>query len=290
MFSSPFQYRRAHSLEEAFRLFESCQDAKYLAGGHSLLPAMKLRLAQPAHLIDIGRIPQLAMLEEEGDKVHIGGLVTHARLCSEPLILRHSPLLSQAARQIADPQVRNRGTVGGNLAHADPASDLPAVMLALDGRFHLQGPHGHRTVAARDFFLDLFTTALQEGEILTAVEIEKRPGWGNSYLKYEHPASGYAVCAAACSLQLNEEGECSGLSLCFNGVSAVPFQARQVTEALVGERLARSRIEEAVQERLEVPDPLQDSFASGPYRARMAKVYAIRALTSAHAQASSPRD
>ncbi|HSR51886.1 MAG TPA: xanthine dehydrogenase family protein subunit M [Acidobacteriota bacterium] len=284
MFPTSFQYRRAETLQEALRLFESCQDAKYLAGGHSLIPVMKQRLAQPDCLIDIGSIEELASVEDAGDAIRVGALVTHARLSSDPLIDANCALLQQAAAQIGDPQVRNKGTIGGNLAHADPASDLPGVMLALEARIHLAGPGGKRSIPASEFFLDLFTTAMQEGEILAAVEMGKRPEWGNCYLKFEHPASGYAVCGAACSLRLGPDGECRRLNLAFNGVSAVPFAAGRVAEVLTGSRLSDEEIKRAVEEHLQVPEPLNDSFASGPYRAQMARVYARRVLAAARNQ------
>jgi carbon-monoxide dehydrogenase medium subunit len=195
-------------------------------------------------------------------------------------------LLAETAAHIGDQQVRNKGTIGGSLAHADPASDLPAAVLALDGVFHITGPDGLRQVNAADFFVDLLMTALQEDEILTTIEVKTLgANTGSAYLKFEHPASGYAICGAAAIVELNDDGSCKAATLCFNGVAAMPFKVEGLSAALAGGDLADSAIDEAVAANLSVADPMQDIHASGPYRVELAKVYGKRALKLARDRA-----
>lgn len=287
MYPAKFEYFRAKDLQEAIRLVQEHEGAKFLAGGHSLIPMMKLRLAQPSALIDIGRIPELKGIQESEGRLRIGALTTHAELASSELLQRRCPLLCEAARQIADPQVRNKGTLGGNLAHADPGSDLPAVILALEATLHVNGPEGSRQTAASQFFLDLFLTDLRPGEVLTAVEVPVlEKGTGSSYLKFEHPASGYAVCGAAAIVQLDKDGRCRRARLCFNGLTTVPLEAA-VGQSLEGTKLDEASIDEALQTKLQVEEPLGDHYASGPYRVELARVYGRRALKLALQRAGS---
>jgi len=288
MYPAKFDYHRAASIEEALQLLGN-GDAKLLAGGHSLLPMMKMRLAQPATLVDIGRIEGLAGIGRDGSVVRIGALTTHAEIAASSVLGEACPILAEAAAEIGDPQVRNRGTIGGNLAHADPASDLPGVVLALGGGIHIVGAGGERSVAAEAFFVDLLTTDLSDSEILTAVEIPVLDGsTGCSYLKFEHPASGYAVVGAAAIVALGADGRCARATLCFNGVTATPLAAEAVGAALVGQVADDGAIDAAVDGNLAVDDPLGDVFASGEYRTHLAKVYGKRALKAARdrAQAS----
>ncbi len=285
MYPAKFEYYRAKDVQEALRLMAQHSGAKLLAGGHSLLPMMKLRLAQPPALIDIGRISELAGVSSDNSRLRVGSLTTHAQLADSDLLKQNCPLLSEAAGLIADPQVRNKGTIGGNLAHADPGSDLPAVILALDGIVHTTGPHGDRQIKAADFFLDLLTTDLQSGELITEIELPTlAEGTGSSYLKFEHPASGYAVCGAAAIVELAADGTCQSASLCFNGVSATPHRAAAVSEALVGKKLEDATIDSAINEHLKIAEPLGDIYASAEYRVEMAKVFGRRALSSARRQ------
>jgi len=282
MIPASFNYHRAGSLGEAVELLQGNANAKVLAGGHSLLPMMKLRLAQPGVLIDIGRLDELKEIERKGDHLQVGALVTHHRVATSSRVRKHCAVLAEAAGQIGDPQVRNVGTVGGNIAHADPASDLPAVLVALDATVHLVGPDGERSVAARDFFVSLLTTDLRQGEVLTRVELPVlRPGTGSAYLKLEHPASGFAVVGAAAVMTLDGAGKCQTAALGFNGVSATPVHAAAVTEDLVGRVPDDDVIDDAVSRHLSVESPLSDSFASGEYRAHLAKTYGKRALEAA---------
>lgn len=282
MIPASFDYHRAGSLDEALELLQAHSGAKLLAGGHSLLPMMKLRLAQPGALIDIGRLEELQEIERQGDALHVGSLVTHHRLATSKEVRRHCSLLAEAAAVIGDPQVRNVGTVGGNVAHADPASDLPAVFVALGATAHLVGPEGERRVPAKDFFLGLLTTDLRPDEVLVRLEVPVlEPGTGSAYLKFEHPASGYAVVGAAAVMSLDGSGTCRSAALGFNGLAATPVPAGAVTEALVGREPDDAAIAAAVAEHLAVEDPMEDSYASGEYRVHLAKIYGKRALRAA---------
>ncbi len=287
MYPPRFDYYRATSVQEALSLLRDHPEAKVLAGGHSLLPMMKLRLAAPPVLIDIGRIDELRGIQDQGNTVRIGALTTHWELEKSDLLARKCPLIPEAAAQIGDRQVRHRGTIGGNLVHADPGSDLPAVILALEGTLHIAGQNGSRQVAAKDFFLDLMTTAIQPDEILTAVEVPVLgERTGTAYLKFEHPASGYAVCGAAAIMTLNADGTVARARLCFNGITATPFDAQAVADALVGKQPDDATIDAAVDGNLTVNDPIGDIFASGAYRVELAKVFAKRALKRARDRAA----
>lgn len=285
MFPAAFDYHRAGSLDEALALLASLGDAKLLAGGHTLIPMMKLRLAQPAAVIDIGGLAELRGVSEAGGTVRVGALTTHGELAASETLKRHAPLLAEAAAEVADPQVRNRGTIGGNVAHADPASDLPAVVMALGATVHLRGPGGERTVAAGDFFVDLMTTVLGAGEVLTAISFPAfATRTGSAYVKQEHPASGYAVCGAAAVVTLDGGGTVSRARLCFNGVTARPLDASGVAGALAGSDGSDAAIAAAL-DHLAIADPLSDPYASGRYRTALARELGRRALASARGRA-----
>jgi carbon-monoxide dehydrogenase medium subunit len=283
MYPAPFDYVRATSLDDALRLLDEGGDAKLIAGGHSLLPMMKLRLAQPAKLIDIGHLP-LRGVAVTGDALRIGALTTHAELASSKELRQYCPLVAEAASVIGDPQVRNRGTLGGNIAHADPGSDLPAVLVALGATVRLRGRKGERTVAAKDFFVDLLTTDLQAGELIVAVDVPKAAaGTGSAYLKFEHPASGYAVVGAAAWVRV-QGGTCAAAGLAFNGVTATPLVSAAAIAQLVGSDLSDAKLAAAAAT-IEATDPLGDVYASGEYRLHLARVYAQRALAKARGRA-----
>jgi aerobic carbon-monoxide dehydrogenase medium subunit len=285
MYPAPFEYVRASSIAEALTLLGASDDAKLIAGGHSLIPMMKLRLAQPAKLIDIGRIADLRGIAIGSESARIGALTTHAAIARSAELRQRCPLIVEAAHEIGDAQVRNRGTIGGNVAHADPGSDYPPVLRALGATIHLLGPGGEREVAAADFFVDLLTTDLRTDEIITAVELPVQPpGAGSAYLKFEHPASGYAVVGAAASLRLDGAGKVTGGGLAWGGITATPLPGDAVIEALVGGDASDAAIEAAVAG-LEAEDPLGDVFASGAYRLHVAKVYGRRALAAARDRA-----
>jgi carbon-monoxide dehydrogenase medium subunit len=282
MYPQEFDYHRPASLAEASRLLAGEPDAKLLAGGHSLLPAMKLRLAAPAALIDIGRLPELRGIRTAGAFLEIGALATHAEVASSEVVRKSCPLLAEAATTIGDLQVRNRGTLGGSLAHADPAADYPSAIVALGATVIAAGAAGSREVPAEGFFKDLFTPDLRPGEILTRVRV---PGYGQGtggcYLKHRHPASSYAVVGVAALVTVSG-GKCARMSLVVGGATATPLRARAAEAALTGQApdeaalaAAAARVPEAI------ADPLGDHYASGDFRRHLAMVLAKRALASA---------
>ena len=283
MFAADVDYHRANSVEDAVRLLRENAGAKLLAGGHSLLPLMKLRLASPSALIDIGRIEALRGITVSGEHVRIGALTTHAELATSADAKAACPILSAAASTIGDPAVRNRATVGGNVSHADPASDLPTVILALGGRFIVNGPGGERTIEAAEFFQGLMSTALSEDEVLTAIEVPAgKPGQGMAYSKFSHPASRYAVIGAAAVVTL-DSGSYTAASVAVGGATPSPTKASSVEAALVGKSAgddAHGTAANAVVNDLG-DDVLGDVFASADYRKSMAAVYVKRALDSA---------
>ena len=285
MFPSKFDYHRPSSVQEAVQILSDNPDAKVLAGGHSLIPVMKLRLATPSALVDIGRIEALQGISRANGSLRIGACVTYNEIASSDVVQDAAPLLAEAAGQIGDRQVRYRGTIGGNLSHADPASDLPAAALALGATLHVAGPSGSRSVSASEFFVDLMMTALQADEILTGVEISAASaGTGSAYVKFEHPASGYALCGAAAVVTRGAGGSCTGASLCFNGVSATAVDAAAVASSLVGSDLSDGAIESAVSN-LSIPDAAGDMFASAGYRQELAKAVGAQALRTARDRA-----
>ena len=285
MYPADFEYVRASSAQEAVDLLAQNADAKLLAGGHSLIPMMKLRLAQPAKLIDIGRIAEIRGIRETDGTLRLGALTSHNEIASSDLVGGKCRVLAEAAGKIGDPQVRNKGTIGGNIAHADPASDLPAVLVAVGASVHLLGPGGARSVAAADFFTGLLTTAIHDGEIITEIEVPAccDSGSGCAYLKVEHPASGYAVCGAAAVVDMSG-GECTRASLCFNGVTPVVLDPWPDGSPLVGGSADDAAIDNAV-EAISIDDPMGDLHASGEYRTALAKAYGKRALKAARDRA-----
>lgn len=289
MYSPSFDYYRAGSVSEAQKLLQQHPGAKVLAGGHSLIPLLKLRLTAPPALIDIGRIPELKGITSAGGTIRIGALTTHAELASAPVLKSECPMLSETAAQIGDAQVRNCGTIGGNVAHADPASDLPTVLLALGARLIAAGPKGDRKISASDFFQGMMTTALGEHEILTAIEIAaKTAGQGMAYVKFTHPASRYAVVGAA-ALVTVQGGACSAASVTIGGLVPATTRAREVEKALTGSRVSPDAIAKAagLVSKDAGPDVLGDIFASAEYRRAMAVVFVKRALTAAFERAAS---
>ena len=287
MIPAQFDYQAPATLEEAVSLLASDVDgAKILAGGHSLIPAMKLRLAQPQLLVDIGRIKSLAYIREEGDQILIGATTTHYQLESSDLLKRVCPLLPECAKSIGDVQVRNKGTIGGSLAHSDPAGDWPAAVLALAADLVLVGPNGERTVKAENFFVDLLTTDLQPGEILREVRIKKPSGrFGQAYQKVPHPASGFAVVGIAVHLDLNDDGSCKSAGIGVTGVGVKAYRARAVESALAGASLDDNTLATAVTHVCDGIDPNADLYASAEYRCHLAQVHARRAIQAAKANA-----
>ena len=285
MYSADFDYYRAGSVAEAGELLKTHPGAKLLAGGHSLIPLLKLRLAAPAAVIDIGRIGELRGITVGDGAVHIGSLTTHAELAASADVQRHAAALAEAAKQIGDPAVRNRGTVGGNVAHADPASDLPTVLCALGASLRMTGPGGERAIAASDFFLGVMSTSLGEDELLTSIEVPvAQAGQGGAYAKFAHPASRYAVVGVAATVTV-AGGSCTDASVVVGGVVPTPARASSVERALVGQTLSAETISAAAQsvggDLGDNADLLGDIFASAEYRKAVTHVWVQRAVTAA---------
>lgn len=278
MIPAAFDYVRASSLRHAIDLLNNdAEGSKLLAGGHTLIPTLKLRLASPSLLIDISRIAELKGIEISEDAIRIGALTTHAELLAEqfPQTLA---VFHEAATLIADPQVRNRGTIGGSLSNADPAADWPAVMIALRAEFEIAGPKGSRRVAAKDFFVDMFSTALAPGEVLTYVIIPlPTRGTRTTYRKVRHPASGYAVVGVAAAVSL-QKGVADEISIGVTGAAKCAFEGRVASDFLAGTHLSRERIAEAARLLGESTECLSDNYASAEYRANLLSVQTRRAL------------
>ncbi|HMD97893.1 MAG TPA: xanthine dehydrogenase family protein subunit M [Terriglobia bacterium] len=283
MIPQPFEYHVPKTVAEASQLLaEFGDEGKVLAGGHSLIPLMKFRLAAPEHIIDIGRIGGLSYIREEGDKIQIGALTTHYQIESSELLKAKCPLLPQTAVEIGDPQVRNKGTLGGALAHSDPAADWPATILALDAEIHAESTRGDRWIRAQDFFLDMLATALEPDEILTAVKVPVLPaGGGDAYTKLHQPASGFAVVGVAARVVLNASGEIAEVSVGVTGVGSKAYRASGVEETLRGRPAATKLIAEAASHAADGVDANSDLFASAEYRRHLASVYTQRAIEKA---------
>lgn len=287
MIPAQFDYVRAKTIDEALSLLSQNEDAKILAGGHSLIPAMKLRLAMPSMLVDIGRIKDLSYIREEGDQILIGAATTHYQIESSDLLKRICPLLPDCAGHIGDMQVRNKGTIGGSVAHADPAGDWPAAIIALDAELIATSKNGDRSIRADDFFVDLMTTALEAGEILREIRIRKSaPGTGQAYAKMAHPASGFAVVGVAANLSLSGDGNCEKASIGITGLSAKAFRPAGVESALKGAKLNDETIAGASAHATDAIDVNGDLFASADYRKHLAEVYTRRAIAEALKSAS----
>lgn len=286
MQTAPFTYHRPTTVAEALDLLG--EGARPLAGGHSLLPVMKLRQASPSALIDLSRIEELEGIDASGDEIVVGAMTTHADVASSPDIQQHCGIAAEAARMIGDVQVRNRGTIGGSVAHADPAADLPGVLQAVGASFAVTGSGGDRTIAADDFFVDLFATALADGELVTAVHLPKMAaGTVAVYEKHPHPASRYAVVGIAVVLSM-DGGSVSDAAIVVGGVTATPARAMAAQDALTGQALTEDAIAAAAGHVASaITDPIGDLYASGEYRTHLAGVLTKRALTRAAALAGS---
>ena len=290
MFPASFGYHAARSVEEALELLtKHGEDAKLLAGGHSLIPAMKLRLAAPLYLIDLGRVPELRGVRLDGNTLAIGALTVHAEIASSDLIRERLPGLAEAASLIGDVQVRNRGTIGGSVAHNDPGADFPVVLTALNASFVLQSPSGSRTVAADDFFIDFFTTALAANEIVTEIRVPlPSSGAGTAYAKLGHPASGYVVVSGGVLISREASGKCASARVAIGGLGGKPWRAAATEAALRGgQTLTPEVIATAAAKAADGSDPADDSYASAEYKRHMASVLARRAIEQATQRATS---
>jgi carbon-monoxide dehydrogenase medium subunit len=276
MYPASFEYRRPSSIEEALTLLSRHgDDAKLLAGGHSLIPAMKLRLAQPKVVIDIGRIGNLSYIRRTDDVIAIGAMTSHRDVVFSNVLQDHCPLLPETAASIGDMQVRNKGTIGGSLAHADPAADYPAAILALDAQLKVVGPRGERTITADGFFVDLLQTALAPDEILLEVRVPVTPP-SVAYVKTEQKASGFALAGVAVVISAR------GARIGITGVARAPYRARAAEDLLTGEgSLTKDLINRAATHAADGVEPLGDIHASAEYRAHLANVNVRRALERA---------
>jgi carbon-monoxide dehydrogenase medium subunit len=283
MYPAAFEYHAPTSIQDALGLLGRLGDeAKILAGGHSLIPMMKLRLAQPKHLIDLRKVPGLAGIREEGGTLVIGAMTTHWQMESSALLKQKMPILAETAAVIGDPQVRNLGTIGGSLAHADPAADQPATMIAVGAELVCQGPRGRRTVKVDDWFRGLMTTALGEDEILVEIRVPIWPaGSGGCYMKFPHPASRFAVVGVAAMVTLDRDGRCTRAGVGITGAGTRAVRARGVEAGLVGQVLDASAIEAAAQKAADGVDVQADLQGSVEYKSHLCRVFARRAIAEA---------
>jgi len=278
-----FEYHVPETLQEAARLAaQYAEDGKLLAGGHSLIPMMKLRLSSPKHLIDLSRLEELRYVREQDGKIEIGAMTTHFQAVYSSLLKEKCPLLPETARAIGDVQVRNKGTIGGSLAHADPAGDWAAAAVALDAELKGVSIAGERWIPVAAFFLDLFTTSLNSGEILAAVRFPMIPGRsGDAYVKHSHPASGFAVVGVAARVTLDEKGAVEEARVGITGLGSKPYRARAVETAIAAKSPSNKNLEAAAGHAAEGIDATSDLYASEEYRAHLARVYTLRALALA---------
>jgi aerobic carbon-monoxide dehydrogenase medium subunit len=288
MYSGEFAYFAPTSLAETLTLLNNAKpEVKILAGGQSLLPLLKLRLAEPATLVDVSRVPDLRQIVDSGGSVTVGAMTTYFQAIDSPVVQTRCPLIIQAVRQVGDPQVRARGTIGGSLAHADPAGDLPAVAVALDAQIHAVSNQGQRTIPVSNFFADLLTTALNPNELVTSVTFAAtdQHGTGTAYVKHRHPASGYAVVGIAAVVRLAADGTCQDARVGITGAGTHAARAGGVEQALVGRALDPSTVEAACNSAPAGLDLLGDTYASADFRAHLTRVLARRAILEAAGRA-----
>lgn len=281
MIPAAFDYVAPTTVDEALTaLRDGGGDAKVLAGGQSLLPVLRLRLAAPALLVDLGRVADLRGVRREGDKIVVGAMTTHHDVLADPLVREHLSLLAQTEEQVADPQVRYRGTLGGSLAHADPAGDLGAVTVALDAEMRIAGSGGTRTVPAADFFTDYFTTALGDDELLTGIAFDSYSGWGAHYEKFHTVSQAWSTVAVAAAV-LAVGGSVRTARVALTNMGATPIRARAVEHALEGGAATGEAIRAAAQAAVEGTDPVDDATAPAVYRRHLAQVLTERAVLAA---------
>ncbi|HLI07420.1 MAG TPA: xanthine dehydrogenase family protein subunit M [Ktedonobacteraceae bacterium] len=282
-----FEYHSATSVDEAISLLQQYgDDAKLLAGGQSLIPTMKLRLAQPAHLIDLGRVSGLSYIREEDGAVAVGAMTPYRQIEISDVLARYFPILPEGTSQIGDPAVRNRGTIGGSVAHSDPSADMPGIVLALKADLVAQGPNGTRTIKADDFFVGTFETALQPDEVLTELRFARPAArTGSAYVKLPNKASHYAVAGCAAVVTLDGSGVCTSASVVITGAASKATRASGVEAALVGKKLDEATIADAASHAAEGLDLIEDIHGSKAYRSQMAQVMAKRAVAAAVSRA-----
>jgi len=281
MIPAAFDYTVPGSVADAITALGSdSEEIKVLAGGQSLIPVLRLRLAAPTLLVDIGRIPELHGITDEGDALVIGAMTTHAEVADSDLVKEHAGLLAKATETVADPQVRHRGTLGGALVHADPAGDLPAPILALDAELVIAGSEGERTVPAANFFQDMFTTTVGEQEILTKVRIPKHTGWGSHYEKFTRVAQQWSIVAVAVTVKL-DGGSISAAKVALTNMGSTPIRATSVEQALLGQAATGDAVRQAAASAAEGTNPPTDTNGDAPYRRHLAAVLTGRAVLAA---------
>ena len=282
MYPAAFEYHTPGSVQEALGLLGKLDDAKILAGGHSLVPMMKLRLAQPKHLIDLRKVPGLNTIKEDGAMLAIGAMTTHWEVESSKLLQAKCAVVSDTAKIIGDPAVRNKGTIGGSLAHADPAADMPATVIALGAEFVCQGSKGKRTVKVDDWFQGLMATALGEDELLVEIRVPAlAAGTGSAYMKFAHPASRFAIVGAAAVITVDKQGPCTKAGVGITGAGTKAVRAKGVEAGLVGKRLDAATIEAAAQKAADGVDVQADLQGSVEYKSHLCRVFARRAVEAA---------
>ena len=287
MYPAAFEYHAPGSVQEALGLLGKLDDAKILAGGHSLVPMMKLRLAQPKHLIDLRKVPGLSGIKEEGSTIVLGAMTTHWEVESSKLLQAKCAVLSDTAKIIGDPAVRNKGTIGGSLAHADPAADIPATVIALGAELVCQGPKSKRTVKVDEWFQGLMATALGEDELLVEIRVPAlTPGTGSAYMKFAHPASRFAIVGAAAVITVDKQGTCTKAGVGITGAGTKAVRAKGVEAGLVGKRLDAATIEAAAQKAAEGVDVQADLQGSVEYKSHLCRVFARRAIEAAAKKAT----
>jgi carbon-monoxide dehydrogenase medium subunit len=285
MIPSGFEYHSPSTLDEAISLLAEHEDAKIIAGGHSLLPMMKLRFAEPAHLVDINGISELKGVREDGATIRIGAMTTENELIASAILHNKCPLISEAARLIADPQVRNRGTVGGDIVHGDPGNDHPAIMMAADATLVVRGPDGERALPASGFFLGTYWTQLEEGELLTEIQV---PAFGahtgHGFNKLKRKTGDYATAASVVVLTLDGD-RCSEIRIALTNVAPMAIRAEQAEDSLRGQVISDALIEQAAQQVMAVCEPVEDLRGDAEYKTHMAGEMTRRSIRDALARA-----
>ena len=281
MIPASFDYVAPESVADALSALSSdAEEIKVLAGGQSLIPVLRLRLAAPTLLVDLGRIPELSGISDDGDSLTIGAMTTHAEVAASDLVREHAGVLAKATQTVADPQVRHRGTLGGALVHADPAGDLPASILALEAELVIAGSGGERTVAAADFFEDLFTTVVGEDEILTSIRIPKHTGWGSHYEKFTRVAQQWSIVGVAATVKA-DGGMISEARIGLTNMGSTAIRATAVEQALVGQPATEDAVRAAAAQAAEGTNPPSDSNGDAAYRRHLAPVLTRRAVLAA---------
>jgi len=280
MIPAAFEYFAPTTIDEALGLLREHADAKVLAGGQSLMPALRLRLAAPETIVDIGKIDDLRGVRDDGDALVIGAMTPHSTVQTDPLVAEHAQLISLATATVGDPQIRHRGTFGGSLAHADPAADLPVVAVALDASFVIAGAGGRRTVPAADFFEGIFSTALGDDELLVEVRVPKYTGWGAPYEKFSRVAQGWSIVSVGAAVRV-DGGAIAEARVGLGNMGPAPVRATAVEAALVGQPATADAVREAAARAADGTSPVTDLNGDADYRRHLATVLTRRAVLAA---------